>query len=224
MEEGRPAIISIFAQRMARNGREEELKAEIEKQRKTGGPDGGGLTYTPAVWTAMNMLGYEGPKIERALFEAYVASLPEKDRARARRARKKKARSKKMMRSLLESFEEAVRSCPVEEANEDIQWAWIRAHPAMSIKARSPDMATAVEITPEDILDAPHGDCPDQATARELQHWANRPIDFYKSSPPKKRGVENKVSEGFVKDMGLDEVRELLEQVKPDMENKDETT
>lgn len=50
--------------------------------------------------------------------------------------------------------------------------AWIRSHPAMSRHARTDD---AVVITADDVRDAPS-----RSAANQLQHWANRPNDFFK--------------------------------------------
>jgi hypothetical protein len=204
----------LFTKRMERLGRGLELKeliAGIQRRENLG--------YTPARWKAVKLMGYKGATVERKLFAEYIHTLPEEEQEEARNFHIKPENA-------AAAFEEAVVKCPVKQASRHVQQAWIESHPAMSRLDLSPNKTKLIVITPEDILSPPHGPCPDQATARNLQHWVNKPGDFRKDSALKKKEVSSAASEskGVEVDMGLDEVRGLLDQVesgnKPDMEKE----
>lgn len=57
---------------------------------------------------------------------------------------------------------------------------WVRAHIAMSRKDRNPELEF-VKITPNDILAPDHGLAPSKSAVQMLQHFANRPSEFFKA-------------------------------------------
>ena len=67
----------------------------------------------------------------------------------------------------------------------------------MSRKDRSRNTTDRVLITPDDIHNAPNGPCPSRAAAQQLQHWANRPEQFFKDvlSETKKAKARNEEEE-----------------------------
>lgn len=67
-------------------------------------------------------------------------------------------------------------------ANPSSELEWIRNHPAMGRldRIRDRDKNTRVILEIEDIHPV-HGEAPSKAAVSMLQHWCNRPDEFYKN-------------------------------------------
>lgn len=98
--------------------------------------------------------------------------------------------------------------------------AWIRAHPAMSRGARQ---GSTVILTAEDVLSPPHGKAPSQSAVNQLQHWVNKPDEFFKQlmQVERKQISESSESEALLDDdlppevTRIDEMLQLIEGAKP---------
>ncbi len=79
------------------------------------------------------------------------------------------------------NYDKAIASLP-DRASAAAEIDWIRNHEAMTRLDRIEDRtkATRIIITADDITKAQHGPAPSRAAVNELQHWCNRPEDFYK--------------------------------------------
>ena len=110
-------------------------------------------------------------------------------------------------------FEDALATLP-SKASEKAELDWIRSHPAMARRARQPNKMDDILITVDDILHVEHGPAPSKAAVFALQHWANSPTEFFKQilGEQKKKVDEEESGDGIV-DMGIVEVKELLEQM-----------
>jgi hypothetical protein len=80
-----------------------------------------------------------------------------------------------------QDYDKAIASLP-DRASAAAEIDWIRNHEAMTRLDRIADRtkATRIIITADDIAKAQHGPAPSRAAVNELQHWCNRPEDFYK--------------------------------------------
>lgn len=99
-----------------------------------------------------------------------------------------------------------------------VELDWIRAHPAMSRLSRMEQNGEEepwVRLTAADILKPKHGPAPSMGAVHGLQHWVNRPAEFFKSmlaeqkkGPTAKSGGASGEAED--EDGGLDELNALL--------------
>jgi hypothetical protein len=195
------SVRKLFGQRMEREGRYQEW---VDRTKKLSLETNRG--FSPCSWDAMREMGYEGPVKERALHEAFlsiegqtkVQVQVQKERAEINEERK------------IEDFEEAVRSLP-DLCSASVELDWIRAHPAMSRKARMRNNLDPVLITVEDVLLAPHGKAPAKSAVYALQHWANHPIDFFKTIiSEQKKKAEDGAGAALDPDEDLEGVERML--------------
>lgn len=187
-------IRKIFRRRMEREGRVKEYEAKIKEiQALTG--KGFGQSQFPA----MKHLGYQGPKEERELHEAW---LQEEER--------------KVEEAKFQTFEEALRELP-DKAQTNVELDWIATHPAMARRNRQVD-GREIRLTREDVLNPPQGKAPSRAAAIELQNWVNQPKKFfeYMMSVRKKEigAVESVESAAVTVDPGVDEIMSILKELK----------
>lgn len=120
--------------------------------------------------------------------------------------------------------ENAISNLPV-SASIGEELAWIRTHPAMTRAVTRKENDDPVNITASDILLPPHGQCPSQAAARDLIYWVTCPDKFYHSLASEQRKNidrgDEKVSEGYVEDVGLSDIAALLKEVRPNKKKHD---
>ena len=110
----------------------------------------------------------------------------------------------------LAAFEDAVAGLP-DRASISVETDWIRAHPAMSRMSRSSDKKPVI-LTAADVLRPPHGKAPSKSAVRSLQHWANYPARFFeKMATDDKKKQKAEGGEVQVEDVGIEEIRRLLE-------------
>lgn len=144
----------------------EEMKRLVKEE---------GLNRLQAKKAAQKKFGYTSLKEEREMYAKWLR----KDREDVKKAsvneRARRAHTKQ--RNL--PFEKALAALPSSATPAD-EMNWIKSHPAMSRKDRSRNNNDKVLVTPEDISNAPNGPCPSRAAAQQLQHWVNRPEQFYK--------------------------------------------
>lgn len=212
-----PKVSTMFKQRMAREGRAQELSERVrEVIRETG------MGYSSALEVVMPQMGYLNQQAEITLYrrhreeclrdsvEASIEAAAELEREESRLTAEEQAAQKAE-----EEFEAALATLPA-NATKARELEWIEAHPAMMRHSRM--KATGKEgpviITAADVLDAPHGVCPSRAAAVQLQHWANNSTKFFEQimSEAKKKSSDGAGSaiEGEVED-DLSEVEGLLD-------------
>ena len=194
----RPTTRRLFADRMVREGRKEELLALSKKLREEKG-----LPSAAASWSAMRIMGYVDAETERIIHE--------------RHEREQRATEEEAVQTAAEtkSFNEAMETLP-DNCSEAEGIAWLRAHPAMSRLDRASDKTKPILIDGDDLLNPSHGAAPSKAWANALQHWANRPGEFFKQSlseSKKKTGEKEETASEEVED-DLAEVEKLLKSVR----------
>lgn len=151
------------------NKRAREIMKELEAR-------GEKIKRTTLPWCrneAAKEFGYKGPQIERALYEQR-----EKDKE-ARLGDKLRTEREEIKKDLAkEDYDKVLASLPA-SASDDEEYAWVKAHPAMSRKNRSKNNIDPVLITVEDILYPPHGVAPSMSAVHKLQFFANKPEKLY---------------------------------------------
>ena len=164
-----------------------------------------------------NAVYYTSAKEEREMYRKHLLD-SDKTISKERTAeRDKRGRVKKRD----EPFEEALATLPaVSSAAETMEW--IKSHPAMSRKDRSAKGNERILIGPKDILESPNGPCPSRTAAQQLQHWANRPEQFFKdvlseTKKAKKNDEEEAARERSAK--SNKEIRELLASLNEEKES-----
>lgn len=183
-----------------------------------------GRRYGPAQWEAMRRMGYLGPQEERRLYHEHLAQQQKKhdaevvEAARAAITNHGREQIRQVQAEIreerrVENFEESVRTLP-DQATAAVEIDWIRAHPAMARLDRQTDKTKQIMISAEDILQAPQGKAPSKAAVYALQHWANRPGEFYKQLlGEQKKKSEDGEGKGIETEEDLAEVERLLKQV-----------
>ena len=156
--------------------------------------------------------GYVGTEDEKRLHDEWVAGRPQSRRPTTWQ-RVKEAKEQKVQADM-DSFEEAVGTLP-DKASFSVEIDWIRSHPALVRLYRQSDKSKDVVLTAEDVLRCSCGPAPSKSAVYSLQHWANHVMEFHKQmlSEHKKRQEDQKADESVERDMGMDEVRKLLEEL-----------
>jgi hypothetical protein len=158
----------------------------------------------------MKEMGYLGATEERKLYRQWIKGHPE----RALPGDPLKAEETKEEESARnQRFAEAVARLPDNAAPAE-EIAWIRAHPAMCRLDRQASKGDVL-IDERDVLDPGHGRAPSKAAVMALQHWANRPKDFFRLllTEDKKKSDDADTPKAET-DMGLEEVERLLKSLK----------
>lgn len=73
-------------------------------------------------------------------------------------------------------FESSLSELPLMCEDPSVEWDWVSTHPAMTRLDRESDKTRTVLVSGEDITSRC---CPSQKAARMLQHWSNRPKEFF---------------------------------------------
>lgn len=196
-------VRKIFVERMNREGRGKEWFATVKAVMAETG-----AKYHAASYEAMARMGYEGPKREWEIHAKYVEEEQAKLKTPAEKLREEIREERR-----IQNFEEALASLPSNATLDEVT-KWIDAHPAMSRKARSNNPLKDVVITAEDIYPQ-HGTAPSKSAVHALQYWANHPAEFYKSVyAPVKKGTDQGAGSGVTaKDVGIDEIERLLQEL-----------
>lgn len=159
----------IFEFRMEREQRLVEYREEMKRQARDG------RTRLEARKEAQRKFGYTGLKEEREQYAEHLKA--SKSGLKKEGVNERSRRHYQKHKNL--PFERALETLPP-TASPAAEMEWIKSHPAMSRKDRSRNTSDRVLVTPEDIHSAPNGPCPSRAAAQQLQHWANRPEQFFK--------------------------------------------
>jgi hypothetical protein len=193
-------VAKLFADRIRREGREDEWKRVLAAvQTETG------LGYGQARWEAMRRLGYQGAEDERRRHEEWLAA----DKSRTTAVIQSEVQA---ITSRAEAeFEEALNQLPM-TADPQVEVAWIRAHPAMARKARLVNPEERVLITADDVLRSSHGPAPSRSAAIALQNWSDNPGEFNKqlASIVKRTEGGGPNDEGVIEDTGIGEINKML--------------
>lgn len=150
----------LFCLRMKRDGRFQEFQTRYRELKPTFG--------NKAKATAMREFGYINAQVERAAAMQYERTLAARDASKRNAA----------MRGP-HAFEVAFAMLP-DTAAPKTEMDWIRAHPAMMRKIRAKDTIATIQLTAQDVLSPPHGQAPSKSAVLALQHWANKPDEFFK--------------------------------------------
>lgn len=197
----------LFLLRLQREGRRDDFAKLIQKFVSTGD------TPSAAYGKAQKQMGMRSEKEERLLYctevakEAYVVrkEAMTKEHAEARRKKSDMA------------YQKALKSLPP-VCSAEVELDWVRAHPLMSTLDRSTLRGNPrkVLVKERDILDPPHGVAPSQAAVHMLQHWANRPVDFFgkmlmeqRKGTPKRGGKTRDGDDESAGDASDDDTSEL---------------
>lgn len=116
-------------------------------------------------------------------------------------------------------LEEVIAKLPVAATiQEDLNW--VHSHPAMRRKSLDAS-GKAVVITPDDVLNPPHGPAPSQSAVNMLHHWANHPAVFYQQmiSEHKKK---TSTSVGGAAEIEIRNLRHFMEKIKSAVKPKEE--
>jgi hypothetical protein len=204
---------ALFVERMKREGREKEwfeTVKRLQEETKKG--------FSPAANEAMRLMGYESPDKERELHAQHLSTLHRS----AADVQRGKEQDEMWRDQEAYDFDAAVRSLPDKAAVQD-EIDWIRAHPAMTKKDRSKDALKIIEVDVNDIMCPPHGKAPSKSAVIALQHWVNHPIEFFKSVLSEhKKATESDGGRGSaLKDVGLEEVEDMLENFGNEIDGKE---
>jgi hypothetical protein len=201
-----PTIKKMFADRMRREGKEKEFKANIRN--KMAEEDS---YWSHAQWKVMREMGYLA-KDERKFYEEHLAN---EGKTKAQ-VKLKEERAEIVKEQIQETFEQAAASLPLEcSPKEEIDW--IRSHPAMARLNRDASKAKNIVITGTDILSAPHGVCPRQGAALALQHWANHPDEFFKmllNDQKKNLDRQEEIGEEVETEADMSELKRMLKEAR----------
>lgn len=205
-----PPVPQMFRDRMKREGRGEELNAAIREVCKEHG-----LSYQAALQIVMPRMGFVNTETEIRIYREH------RKRLFASAGETEFAEETALERARTEEGElaEAMASLPA-NAPKSRELDWIEAHPAMMRSSRNKANgygSNTVQITADDVLNAPHGPCPSRAAAVQLQHWANNSTKFFEQimSEAKKKSSDGTGSggagaEGAVED-DLSEIQDLID-------------
>lgn len=207
--EKKDSVQKLFIQRMKREGREQEWFTVLRRVQ-----DVTGKSYGQAIWPAMKELGYTDPKLERELHAKYLKNI----HRTAAENEIREERAELIKEQEVHDFESAVRSLP-DKAAIPVELDWIRAHPAMARKNRNKNDLDRVLVDVNDILYPSHGAAPSKAAVYQLQHWCNCPHEFYKQllSEHRKATEGEAAKAAASKDVGLEEIEQLLAEVSNDL-------
>jgi hypothetical protein len=199
-----PTVRALFVERMKREGREKVWYTTVKQVMQETGKK-----YGQVAWEAMRRMGYEGPDKERQLYQEYLEDGEKSKLQRQIDAERLRIRDKQ----ITEEFEQAVLTLP-DKAPISVEIDWISAHPAMFRRAREKDKTKNILLTPEDILFTTHGPAPSRAAVVALQHWINFPLQFHKEILSEQiKHKEDREATKVNEDMGLEDVKRLLQQV-----------
>lgn len=203
-----PPIASMFRDRMDREGKGPALRAMVRET-----VESTGMSYSSALQLVMPKMGFINSETEIRLYREHrkniLASAGETDDAVMMAAERAKTEE--------DAFFDALATLPA-NAPKAREIEWIEAHPAMMRSTRNKANgygSNVVNITADDVLNAPHGPCPSRSAAVQLQHWANNSAKFFEQimSEAKKKssdGAGSGSTPGEVED-DLGELEDLLD-------------
>lgn len=199
------SLQDMFQALMVEDGRGDEYE---ELHKKFMEEDGRWGAESRTRWAVMKAMGYEegtANKWRKRYFETFGF---DEDEIGAEQAREAVSELEKTLASIALP--------PV--ASPALELEWVRGHPAMMRKdLKGENDRTPVRLTPEDILQAPHGPPPSRSAVNQLVNWANRPDKFNEQLLGVNRKAEYIGTDAAAKeeaeDMSLHEVRELLKQL-----------
>lgn len=203
-----PPIAAMFRDRMDREGKGPALRAMLRET-----VESTGMSYSSALQLVMPKIGFINAETEIRLYREHrrniLASAGETDDAVMAAAERAKTEE--------DAFFDALATLPA-NAPKAREIEWIEAHPAMMRSTRNKANgygSNVVNITADDVLNAPHGLCPSRSAAVQLQHWANNSAKFFEQimSEAKKKssdGAGSGSTPGEVED-DLGELEDLLD-------------
>lgn len=188
----------MFEGRMHIEGRYDDYVAEVRRVQKEEGK-----LFGAAKARAMKNFGYVDPKHEAALHELYQRQFAMgKIAMQEENPDHKKGRKREIDEEA--AFQKAFNALP-DTASVAIELDWVRAHPAMTRKARQPDI-DCVLILSSDIADAPS-----KSAVNALQNWANNPGKFFEKLRDETRKAPIASSDSPTASDADDSVREAEE-------------
>ena len=195
--------LRLFIDRVHREGRGKEYTSLVKKLQAEG------MTLYAARYKAAREMGYQGPKVERALYE---------DWQKLQRGRLMQANLEEQRESVREEVNAARKALDwdeifiglPEQADPMVEVNWVRAHPAMNRWRRQADKTKFVYVEAADIVGAPS-----RSAANMLVEWVNQPYEFQKQwvGEAKKRKAEDAASAASSRDMGIAEAQRILQQM-----------
>jgi hypothetical protein len=210
----RLSVMQKFYERLRREGRYHHWGPLVRRLSAENGKSQG-----QNKWEAARQLGYTTAEDEHRLHQAWLDKCEadkkaEQERVIAEAAARIRAEQEQTeaAKFAANSFVAACAGLP-DEAPVPIEIKWIRAHPAMSRRDRDPG-DSAILVTPDDILNPPHGPAPSKSAVAQLQHWVNDPREFFKALLSEHKKITGE--SGTVKaeeDVDLAEVQRLLKEV-----------
>lgn len=183
-------VEALFRRRMIREGTLDRFNM-IVKDFQCDGKD-----RDTARKLAMEEMGYEGPKVERALavqWEEILDTAAPTDPY---------------------GVEEACAELP-KNANPAAELDWVRIHPAIRRCAMEPDKTKQVVITDADVLHSQAGPAPSVGAVNMLIHAVNAPAKFFDSllAEQRKRVDNEEGNKATRADLGIAEIRNYLSQL-----------
>ncbi len=184
-----------FWERLKREGRYDLWHPTLKRMQQERG-----LGFGQAKWAAMRELGYTEAKFEHDAHQVFTDQ-------------QEKIEVQKNTQQAAKDFESACAGLP-DEASVATEIAWVRSHPAMSRLDRMPGGIGTVLITPDDILSPPHGKAPSKSAVGLLQHYANRPHEFFKALMSEQKKITGETDKPKQEeDTDLAEVERLLREI-----------
>lgn len=114
---------------------------------------------------------------------------------------------KRSVRRFRKLYDAAIQALP-DKASHAAEIDWIRNHPKMTELDRASDKNIRLILDHNDIKRPPHGPAPSKAAVHALQHWCNRPDEFYRQM----MSEQKKMSVG--KDGEIQAAGELAQEIK----------
>lgn len=173
------STFAIFMLRMKHEGREDECRDKLKQiQADTG------KRFTAAMWQLLKEspeFGYVDSKTEQAWYDTHKAELlmDEKKAKKAAASRKSRAKKAEQEQAVAEKSEEekfvaAISQLPT-TAPYDLEFDWIRSHPAIIRMCLTENINKKIRLTVDDVINPPNGKAPSQAAVYQLINAANAP-------------------------------------------------
>lgn len=191
------STVRMFERRMHIEGTFDEYVAEIRRVQKEEKK-----LYAEARATAMRNYGFVDKAHEAALHELYQRQFAMGKIAMEENEGHKNGRKREMDEEA--AFQKAFNALP-DTASVAVELDWVRAHPAMTRKARNPD-TDCVQILASDIKTAPS-----KSAVNALQNWANNPGKFFEKLRDETRKAPIESSDSPTASDADDDVREAEE-------------
>jgi hypothetical protein len=193
----------LFIQRMQSEGRLGLFQERVAKLVA----DGLARTKKEAEWMTMRKMGYQGPKLEKALAPGVSAKIKEKEAEVKVGADIAKLDEAIGNGDYLKAYNSLPNAAQAEE-----EMTWISSHPLMDIALITEEPP---KITADDILNPSNGKAPSKAAVLGLRRWLRDPDAFYSEllkETRKKTGQGELGAKGDV-DPQVSEIHRMLKEL-----------